>query len=994
MQAKQQGGHRFSRYRAALAILLSGVVMPLCAQTPDSFNPGADYNVDTIAVQPDGRVLVGGSFGALGGQPCSSLGRLNDDGTLDGTFNAGASGDVISLAVQPDGRILAGGYFSTLGGQNRNNLGRLNANGTLDLSFNPGANNTVHCLALQADGKILVGGKFTTLGGQARSCIGRLNADGTLDSAFNPGAGSDVYALAVQPDGRILVGGVFTTLGGQTRNYIGRLNADGTLDTSFNPGANSTVLSLAVQGDGKILAGGFFSTLGGQSRAYLGRLNSNGTLDTSFADLAIGPSAMNDGVYSLAIQADGRILLGGLFGTVGGQTRNSIARLNADGTVDPAFDPNASFTVYALAMQSDGKILAGGQFTTLGGQPRQYLARMNNSEPATQELAYDGARITWLRGATSPEVWRTTFDVSTNGTDWQSLGAGQRIPGGWQLDGLAFPTNASIRARGFVGGGRENGSCWFVETVTGSIAISQQPLGRTNNAGTTASFRVLAGGGEPISYRWLKDGSSLSEGGLVSGVNTPTLTLSNVFGADAGGYSVIVSNTSGALTSAVATLVVLDPYIATQPANRTVNAGQSVGFSVTAGGTTPLGYQWRKGGTNLSAGTASSLTLTNVQWADRGSYDVVVSNIVGSVTSAVAVLTVNLVTPDSFNPGANGEVRAFAIQTDGRIVVGGKFTTLAGTTRSYLGRLNANGTLDTSFTTGTSGGAYPGVNAVALQPDGKILVGGDFTTLGGLPCTNIGRLYADGTVDTSFSPATTAASYPSVSALAVQPDGKILVGGHFTSLAGSPRSCLGRLNADGTLDGAFNPTLAGVSDPTLYTLAVQPDGKILLGGAFATINGQSRSRIGRLNADGTLDLTFNSAINLICACMAVQADGKILVGGNFTSLGGQSRNHIGRLNPDGSLDTTFNPGASWTVYSLAVQCDGKILAGGVFTSLAGQTCYYLGRLNADGTLDPSLNRRRRRQCERPGAATGWPDPGGGLLLIVGWAITEPHWETE
>ena len=236
---------------------------------------------------------------------------------------------------------------------------------------------------MQPNGKILVGGEFTTLGGQPRNGIGRLNADGTLDSGFNPAVGGDypsVNSLAVQADGKILVGGDFTTLGGQPRNSIGRLNADGTLDSGFNPAVGADYLPY---------------------------------------------------VYSLAVQADGKILVGGDFTTLGGQPRASIGRLNADGTVDAGFNPGLGLSdpsVYSLAVQADGKVLVGGNFTTLGGQPRANIGRLNNTEPATQSLSYDGSTITWLRGGTSPEVWRTTFDYSTNGSDWVNLGVGERIP--------------------------------------------------------------------------------------------------------------------------------------------------------------------------------------------------------------------------------------------------------------------------------------------------------------------------------------------------------------------------------------------------------------------------------------------------------------------------------------------------------------------------------------------------------------------------------------
>ena len=104
-------------------------------------------------------------------------------------FNPGADSYVTALAVQADGKIVVGGWFTTLGGQPRNYIGRLNADGTLDTTFNPGADGYVSALAVQEDGKIVVGGDFTTLGGQTRHAIGRLNADGTLDTTFNPGGG-------------------------------------------------------------------------------------------------------------------------------------------------------------------------------------------------------------------------------------------------------------------------------------------------------------------------------------------------------------------------------------------------------------------------------------------------------------------------------------------------------------------------------------------------------------------------------------------------------------------------------------------------------------------------------------------------------------------------------------------------------------------------------------------------------------------------------------
>src|SRR5437899_2252969 len=161
------------------------------------------------------------------------------------------------------------------------------------------------------------------------------------------------------------------------------------------------------------------------------------------------------------------------------------------------------------------------------------------------------------------------------------------------------------------------------------------------------------------------------------------------------------------------------------------------------------------------------------------------------------------------------------------------------------------------------------------------------------------------------------------------------------------------------LDG-FDPN----ANDSVYVAVVQPDGKILIGGNFTTLspNGGAavtRSRIARLNPDGTLD-AFNPNANGTVYAIAVQADGKILAGGFFTSIGGQTRNRIARLNSDGTLETAFDPNANNRVYSIAVQADGKILAGGLFTTLAPNggavvTRNRMVRLETDGRLDQTLN---------------------------------------
>ena len=291
--------------------------------------------------------------------------------------------------MQADGKILAGGFFNganSIGGQTRNRIARLDATTGLADSFNPNANSAVYAIAVQADGKILAGGNFfgpNSIGGQTRNFIARLDATTGLADSFDPNANNAVVSIAVQADGKILAGGTFNGangIGGQTRNYIARLDATTGLADSFNPNANGPVNAIVVQADGKILAGGVFdgaNSIGGQTRNRIARLDATTGLADSF-----NPNADND-VQSIAVQADGKILAGGEFTTLapnGGAavTRNRIARLETDGRLDQTLNLNViGNTVQATAVQPDGKILIGGYFTTVLGVTRNNIARLN-----------------------------------------------------------------------------------------------------------------------------------------------------------------------------------------------------------------------------------------------------------------------------------------------------------------------------------------------------------------------------------------------------------------------------------------------------------------------------------------------------------------------------------------------------------------------------------------------------------------------------------------
>lgn len=307
----------------------------------------------------------------------------------------------------------------------------------------------------------------------------------------------------------------------------------------------------------------------------------------------------------------------------------------------------------------------------------------------------------------------------------------------------------------------------------------------------------------------------------------------------------------------------------------------------------------------------------------------------------------------SFDPGTgpNGAVSTMVIQTDGKIIIGGSFSTYNGTARNRIARLNTDGTLDTSFDPGTGPDGY--LQSLALQTDGKIVIGGSFTSYNGTDRNRIARLESNGSLDATFNPGTGANDV--VNAVAVQTDGKIVIGGAFSTYAGTARSRIARLTSTGSLEavGTFNPG-AGAND-AVQTLALQTDGKIVIGGSFTTYAGTARARVARVNTNGTNDTTFvpGAAANDTVHSLAIQSDGKIVIRGYFTTYTGTLRNRIARLTSSGGLDTAFDPGVGVnnTIHTLAVQSDGTVLIGGSFTTVSATARNRIARLTTTGALD-------------------------------------------
>src|SRR5258706_8621617 len=229
-------------------------------------------------------------------------------GSLDKSFftNGGADGKVPAVTIQPDGKILIGGAFMRLGIQQRPRIARLNSDGTVDASFNSlsGADYIVEAIVLQPDGKVLIAGQFHNYAGVPRSGIARLNSTGSIDATFTPGQGANesVFTLAVQPDGKPIIGGFFNVYDGHPQNAVARLNTNGTYDATFQSVddlAEGTVSAMEIQRDGKIVVAGYMTL------AHMIRLNTDGTVDDTYQP-SLGPG---DDVYAMAIQSDQKVLI-------------------------------------------------------------------------------------------------------------------------------------------------------------------------------------------------------------------------------------------------------------------------------------------------------------------------------------------------------------------------------------------------------------------------------------------------------------------------------------------------------------------------------------------------------------------------------------------------------------------------------------------------------------------------------------------------------------
>ncbi len=791
-----------------------------------AMGPGGDYAWAT-AIQPDGRIIAAG-YAAIGASVDFALARYEADGSLDASFGSGGKvttpiGTVASVAysvaTQPDGKILAAGYADS-GSRGDFALVRYNADGSLDASFGSGGKVTTaigwyddvaHSIAIQPDGKILAGG-YMDSGWSYDLALVRYNADGSLDTSFGwsgkvttaAGTGNDLgYAIALQADGKIVLAGETYSGGSNSDFCIARYDSSGMLDSGFGSGGIVTTslstyydgaYSVAIQADGKILAAGYRlneSPPWNYDFAVV-RLNGNGSLDAGFgaggaATVAIGASD-DDVAYEVAVDGEGRVLLAGY--TAGANRDMAVARLDSTGSLDTTFGSGgtASTPVGSGDDQARGMALDADGRIVLAG----YAVFGANPDFALVRYNHDG---TLDAPSANPGIVRLDlFDASREtfaiglalAPDGKIVTSGNTGPTPWDFLVTRHDADGS-RDFDFAGRG-------YVVTSPGSgsdraHAAFIQPDGKI----------VIAGFARPGAYA-----DSALERFAIDG------TLDPSFDGDGLVTTSFAGTSDGAISAAL------------QPDGKIVICGAK---------------SWE-----------SNPNLLLARYNPDGSLDATFGS-AGQVETDIS--------------GTDDVCRAVALQPDGKIVAGG-FTTIPGSgPRVAVLRYTSSGALDTSFdgdgiATMALSPTDNGIFALTLQPDGKI-VGAGWATAGA--DIAVVRLLASGAPDASFgsggSVRTPIGLGTAAFGVAVDGEGRIVVG----AAGGTTGDALAlRYTSSGVLDPVFGTggiaaiDFGGVDDQ-LQAIAVQPDGQIV-GAGYGTIAGLTKLFLVRLEGgpicgDGT-----------------------------------------------------------------------------------------------------------------------------------------------
>ncbi|WP_438480140.1 beta strand repeat-containing protein [Oleiharenicola lentus] len=963
-------------------------------------------NVLGVAALADGRAILAGAFTMTNGQPSHGIVRLTTTGTVDQYFTAvgGSTSFATSTAArtlfvfpQANGSTAFIGGFQSLFNQRRTCVGVIAADGTLAASpapllYRPAYTGSAYALP---GGQSVVFGSIDTANGVAGQ-VGqalRVNDNGSVDASFPVGSGFNlnglstfgIYRAVRQSDGKFLAVGDLSGYNGNTATRLARINSDGTFDATFAPGSGPNVVFppiTAISGGRTLIYGGGTTlTYNGSAIARMFRILSNGSRDTTF-NLKTGlPATAGFGfVYE---QPDGRMIVASGLTSYDGVATSGFFRMLADGSFDPSFTPGTGpggGSVNYVAGLPDGRMVIAGTFATYNGIAASRVAiisangvvdtSFNAASVIDAPVGYvlpqeDGKLIVVgdFTGTPTPYVARLSA-TGTLDTSFALHGVSTGFGAGLRLfisdDGSVYAHNQVMSANDGVPVGylRFRGA-----PVTPTIAV--QPVGFTAAYGSPGFLTVRVNGTGPFTYQWYRNGV-IMEGETNSVLATTSLNLD----ANASFTVTVTGPTGVSVTSNAAVITITGGaavQILDQPFGRKAVAGGKVLFRVTASGGEPLSYQWKKNGADIPNAVTADLWLNNLTSADATNYSVVVTNSLGSVTSAAAALQV--LTPDNvlwqeFNdytvetaPG-----RTFA-DGAGKIYV--PWTTLDRTPDMVGGRFagalarfdEATGNYDATFRLDP---IYRRVMHMARQPDGKLVLAvslGDTQT--------VIRVSATGVVDSTFNAPNFARS---IRFITRQNDGKIVVAATDNLSASSPAGSIAtassilRLNADGSVDAGFAAATLGGNALLFGAPMVDGANRVYLAGAFSAVNGTARTNVARLNVDGTLDTAY--AASLPAGFSSVQArgvdfqsDGRAVFVGEFSytarGSGGDPIQAI-RFNTDGSFDTTFvQPLRSQLGFNAAVSARARhvvVLPSDKLVLVSTR----LVRLNADGSKDNSF----------------------------------------
>jgi uncharacterized delta-60 repeat protein len=397
---------------------------PLCAQAPldDSFNASVAGTVSSIAIQANGKILLGGNFSSVNGSARSHFARLNSDGSLDTSFSpTNGPAQAVSRVLVRDGKI-----FVSAG----DGLRRYADDGSLEWHYPM----NVATFAVDSQGRVFIGGQFTRVDGQYHRSIARLTTNGILDTSFTAAigccAGEGVDSLATQGDD-VFVGGLFQSVnGGYAVSHFARLGSNGAFDATFAATATPRVAEIALTPDAKVFHA---------NQQTLVRHLANGADDPAFAPVSAGGSS-DDRFNALAITSDGKPIVGGDFTLDGGATRTYVARFNADGSRDSSFAIAPNGAVEAIAIQPNGEVLVGGLFTGVNGVAHAGIARV--SAGTMPELALTRSEtgalvVSWPQSSNSFVLQTTTLNANA----WSVVPATPTV-----ANGRNFVTNFALGA--------------------------------------------------------------------------------------------------------------------------------------------------------------------------------------------------------------------------------------------------------------------------------------------------------------------------------------------------------------------------------------------------------------------------------------------------------------------------------------------------------------------------------------------------------------------